>query len=233
MDPTKLINLIPGNWFELKILNKNKTSIYDINRFKNEIINQIADISEKLSIINIKFSKTYKKTDIQDIEFYITDEMFAKINSMLENNNEKRHPLLTFHGTTRYEVVESIISNGYMIPNDPDSEIKITTAHGAIYGPGVYTTPHIDKALSYTRLNTNGSHVYLIVNFLLLGNAKIISSCLGIDHSFPKKKIFDDGSIDYYYSDNTNTRIVNGMEQIISANKYRVFPVATIRIQTG
>ena len=52
----KFIYLVPGNWFELKNINAEKTYPYDLDALKNEIINQVNTRAEKLSFVDISFT---------------------------------------------------------------------------------------------------------------------------------------------------------------------------------
>lgn len=219
---------MPGNWFEIKNINHDKTFPYDLDALKDEILKQIMDRAEKLSIINIDFGNIYPKNTIEDIDFYLDQEQFAEIAEMMKN--ETRHPMVTFHGTTKLETVMSIIEHGYLIPGDPNSIIVIQKAHGAAYGPGVYSTPFFDKAMYYTR-SSETKYVYILVNFLLLGKIKMIPAAGILDKAYPKVVTSSDGIVDHVYKDGSNTRIVFGLDQIISANKKRVVPMGVIRIK--
>lgn len=211
----KYIYLIHGNWFELKSLNHKLTHPYDSEAFKKEIISQVNDRAEKLDFIDIHFMSKYKNYQIEEIKFYLDQHKFNTMIDMLLP--EKRHPIITFHGTTSYEIVISIIENGYIIPK---SKGNIKKVHGSAYGEGVYSSPHAEKALYYTNID-NHKNVYLLINFVFLGVAKLIPSGITNLPQF----------VDNIYTDGTQTRIVHGLEQLVSADPSRVVPIGYIKIK--
>ena len=101
------------------------------------------------------------------------------------------------------------------------NHLNVGIAHGAAYGPGIYTSPFFDKAMSYTAA-TNEEYVYMIVNFLLFGKLKLIA---------PTGMISKHKPVNGMYEDSSHTKIVFGMEQLISADPARVFPIAVIKIR--
>jgi hypothetical protein len=215
----EFIYLVPGNWFELKNINKEKVCPYDIDMLKNEIINQITSRSDKLSFINLTFGSSHTKTE-ENIEFYLSDEKFQSMIKILES--ESRHPIITFHGTT-YQAVQSILENGYVVPglNDTKTDVIVKRTHGAAYGIGVYTSPFFDKAMQYTTTH-NDKCVYILINMLFPGKIKLIPPG-GIGTDFKKP-------INGTYADGSNTRIVYGLEQIITADAGKVIPIAVMKI---
>lgn len=215
----EFIHLVPGNWFELKNINKTKVCPYTIEQFKDEIINQIASRSDKLSFINLTFGKRYAGAQ-ETIEFHLSDEKFKLMAKMIES--EKRHPIITFHGTS-YQAVQSILENGYIVPglDGNKTDIIVKKTHGSAYGIGVYTSPFFDKAMQYGYTH-NDKCIYILINIVFPGTIKLIPPG-GIGTDFKKP-------IDGIYADNSNTRIVYGLEQIITADSKRVIPVAVMKI---
>lgn len=213
----KFINLTPGNWFELKNIIQDKTHPYDIDAFKKEILDQVNNRSEKLSIINISFGSRYAKTTIEEITFHLAKDKFNRMIKMMQN--EKRHPIITFHGTN-LDAVKSILANGYIIPQQNKTNNLITKTHGAVYGIGVYSSPFFDKAMYYT--TPNSKHVYILINMVFPGTMKMI----------PQNKSFTnfDPPENGIYADGSNTRVVYGLEQFISADAERVIPIAVMKI---
>ena len=51
-------------------------------------------------------------------------------------SGETRHPIITFHGTSNLNAVNSILENGCVIPGvkDPAKDIMIKKTHGSAYG---------------------------------------------------------------------------------------------------
>lgn len=218
---TDIICLMPGNWYELRKFNLEKTIPYDINSLKEEILSQVNDRYNKLNFIEISFFSKYAQKNIESIDFYINKEKMKCMNQFLQN--EKRHPIVTFHGTTNINTVESIIKHGYIIPGMANG-LNVIKAHGSAYGTGVYSSPHFEKSMGYT-IPDQTKYVYIIINLLFLGVMKLIpfdSSLTSDLHTKP---------INGHYSDNTNTRIVYGMDQIISADPSRVVPIAVMKIK--
>lgn len=213
----KFIYLIPGNWFELRTMNPEKTYPYDLQSFKNEIINQVNSRSAKLSFINISFGSRYSKCQVDEISMHISEDIFNKISELLSKEN--RHPVITFHGTS-YESVKSIIASGYIIPHTGNNKSIVKMKHGSLYGVGIYSSPFFDKANYYT--TDKDGFVYVIINFVLLGTSKMIppTSSL-VDKNYPNCGKYTDGS---------NTRIVFGLEQLVSADPNRIIPIGTMKI---
>lgn len=208
---------MPGNWFELKNTNTDKTVPYDIEMLKEEITNQVNNRSEKLNFIDISFGKKYKKNTVDDIKFHLDENKFAQIANMLQS--ETRHPIITFHGSS-HDAVKSIIDGGYIIPGTG----KIKKTHGSAYGNGVYSSPFFDKAMYYT-CATNTKCVYILINMVFLGKMKMIPPSNSLtDFSKPVNGVYKDGS---------NTRIVYGLEQLICADSQRIIPVAIMEINIG
>ena len=207
------IYLNPGNWFELKNISKDTTFPFDIETFKNEILNQVNDRSEKLSFIDLSFGKKYHKTTITNIEFYLDQEKFTNMANMI--SNESRHPIITFHGTSK-AAVESILASGYIIPGQ-NSNVK--NKHGTAFGIGIYSSPFFDKAVYYT-IPDNDKNIYVLINIVMLGKMKLGNSFKSNDR--PKNGTYSDGS---------NTNVVYGLDQLISADPTRIIPVAIMEIK--
>ncbi len=204
----EFIYLVQGNWFELKNINQKKVQPYDIYMLQNEIMSQVLNRSENLSLINISFGTVYKNSHIEDISVHLDDEKFQHISQVLET--ETRHPIITFHGTSNINIVNSILETGYLVPG---SENKIKVAHGTMYGPGIYSSPHFDKALTYTKPD-DSAHVYILINMVFLGRVRLIPAGVGNDL---------DKSVE--------TKIVHGLEQLVSTNPAKIIPVGLIKIK--
>lgn len=216
------MNLVPGNWFELKNINKLKTKKYTLEELKSEILTQIYDRSEKLAVINRSLLVKYPKSTIDDITFYLDDTKFNEMIKKLEA--ETRHPIITFHGTTKLDNVQSINKNGYIIPgkHKQNTNITVKIKHGSAYGSGIYSSPFFDKCLTYTTPDES-KYVYVLFNLTFLGRMTMISPDLRIH-----PKINSSGGV---YEDGTNTRILFGLEQIISADPDRIIPIGVIKIK--
>jgi len=208
---TGWIYLQPGNWFELKSINDKKTQPYDVDALEAEIMNQYLSKSENLSQIDISFGQVYKNSTVEDISININDEKFSKILDILKS--ETRHPIITFHGTSSLDIVNSILETGYLIPGDNN---KLRVAHGTVYGRGIYSSPHFDKALAYTKPD-NSAYVYILINMTFLGKVQLIppgQSIKNIDKS-------------------VETKVVFGLEQLVSTNTNKIIPVGVIKIKTS
>lgn len=209
--------LVPGNWFELKNITADKTYPYDIESFKEEILNQVRDRADKLDFIEISFGKRYNKNEIEEINFHLEEKKFIKMVKMLLN--EKRHPIITFHGTNP-NAVESIFADGYIIPSI-DKSTGVTKRHGSAYGTGIYSSVFFDKANYYTNPDKD-KYVYILINLVFLGTAKLIApNPTGLNMGNP---------VDGMYKEGSNTRIVFGLEQLVSADPNRVVPLAVMKI---
>ena len=207
-----------GNWFELKSFNKEKSQPYDLFSLQKEIFEQINSREKNLEFINITFGKRYTRTELTDIEFHLTENQLKNFSNKMQS--EKMHPIITFHGTSDPKTVESIFKSGYLIPGTG----SVKKAHGSAYGNGIYSSPHFDKAIYYTKPDEIKT-VYVLVNLVFLGRMKLIPpGGLGIDHVEP---------INGAYSDGTNTRIVYGLEQLVCADSSRIVPVGVMKIKVG
>lgn len=216
--PLDFLYFMPGNWFEIKNIIADKTYPHDMDSFREEIISQVTERENKLDFIDIEFSKKYPKYKIEDIIFYCDETKFRKMINKF--TSEQRHPIITFHGTTNYETVESILENGYIIPGITKSDIQIKKTHGSIYGAGVYSSPHFSKAIYYTSVDKE-KYVYVLVNIVFLGKMKMIA---------PKENFTNNKPINNKYTNGIDTLIVFGLEQLISANPDNVVPVAVLKI---
>jgi len=212
--------LMPGNWFELKNINHDKTHPYDQDTFIKEIFDQVTNRSDKLNFIELTFGKKYSKSVVQDIQFHLDEKKFKMMSQILQT--EKRHPIITFHGTSNLNAVNSILDNGYIIPGDKNkNNVAIKKTHGSAYGIGIYSSPFFDKAMYYTTPD-NTTYAYVLINIVYLGTMKLIPPGGKFNnHNAPIKGIYDDGC---------NTRIVYGLEQLVSADADRVIPVAVMAI---
>lgn len=222
-DNSEFIYLMPGNWFEIKNIDADKTHPFDLENLQVEISNQINNRNEKLDFINISFGNGRGKNIVEETIFHLNDSKFAVMSKIL--STEKRHPIITFHGTSLV-AVDSILANGYVIPQLTKNKEIVKVANGANYGVGIYTSPFYDMVLRYCRESAS-KYVYVLVNIVFLGVIKLIPpNCANnlTDYSVP---------VDGVYADGSNTRIVYGLEQIISADSSKVFPVAILKIKIG
>jgi hypothetical protein len=219
-DKDKFMYLMPGNWFELKNINLNKSFPYDINMLKEEILSQVNNRADKLSFINLTFGKKYGKSVVEEIIFYLDENKFSGMIEM--QKSEKRHPIITFHGTSS-DAVKSILANGYIVPScgKKKTDMIVKKVHGSAYGIGIYSSPHFDKSMCYT-VPDNVKYVYVLINMVFLGVMKMIPPCgVIVDNKPPVNGVYLDGS---------NTRIVYGLDQLVSANPNKIFPVAVMKI---
>lgn len=207
--------LTPGNWFEIKNISEKNLFPFDLQTFQDEVKTQISDRYEKLGIIESMYNHKANRDDISDIFFYVDEEIFQLL--INKTSEQKRHPILTFHGS-KIESINSIMNNGYEIPGMPGSTIKV--AHGQMYGPGIYTSSFYNKAISYSTMSDE--HYYVIVNMVFLGKFKLIPvSTSSVCRALPTGGKFP-GDID--------TKVVYGLDQIISADKSNVVPIAVMKI---
>jgi len=217
---SEFIYLMPGNWFELKNINSEKTCPYDIDNLKQEILNQVSTRSDKLGFINISFGTKYAKTNIDNITFHLDKKKFHQIADSL--SSETRHPIITFHGTNSLDTVNSILKHGYIIPDSNDTNVVIHKTHGSAYGIGIYSSVFFDKSLSYTTPD-HTKNVYILINIVFLGVMKMIppNGKLGVDNKKP---------VNGKYSDGSNTHVVFGLDQLVSADPMKIIPIGVMKI---
>lgn len=214
------IYLNPGNWFELKNIIMDKVYPFDIESFKEEILNQVNNRSEKLSFIQLTFHKKYPSASVEEIKFYLDMDKFENIADMIKS--ETRHPIITFHGTSSLDAVNSILATGYIIPGTKSGVKKL---HGSVYGTGIYSSPFFDKAIYYTTPDKGKvKYVYVLINIVMLGKMKLIPPNGTVDHSAP---------INGSYAGGFHTHAVYGLDQLISADPKRVIPIAVMKINIG
>lgn len=81
------------------------------------------------------------------IEPILTTERWNIFKQKLEeilNINPTAHPYLSYHGT-RETNLRSIIQDGFLVPDG----ISHVSAHGCMYGKGIYSSPEINIAAGY------------------------------------------------------------------------------------
>jgi hypothetical protein len=211
-----LLMLCEGNWFELKNFRKENSRPYDLESLVSEIQTQVDSRKDNLKFIDINFHKQYQNVVTEEIKWNLSLEQFQRI--CTNYPDEKVHPIITFHGTTDSKVVENIFRIGYIVPGT--NGIRI--AHGSAYGNGVYSSPHFDKAMYYTK--PDGSHVYVLINLVFPGKTKLVPPAASgfVDRSNPVGGTFADG---------THTRIVYGLEQLVTADADRVVPIGVMKLK--
>lgn len=207
----KFIYLMPGNWFTLQNVNPHKLCPFDQEMIQNEILEQICNRDDNLSFINLTFEQSYKNSVIESIDFYLGKKLDLMASLM---PSEKFHPIMTFHGTSSKQVVDSILENGYILPE------KDKVAHGSAYGVGVYSSPFFNKCTYYTTPD-NMKYIYLLVNMVFLGKMKMISPQVKAVPR-PTNGVFGDGY---------DTRVLYGLDQLVSADPKRVVPLGVISIK--
>jgi hypothetical protein len=202
-----LLNLVPGNWFELKTYSLEKSEPFNKVRFEAYLRQHIETWHDKIAHIQ---GVANVDVPIKNIEFCLTDEKMFKISEMLQN--EKRHPLITFHGTNSQNIAP-ITKGGYLIAGVDN----VKRAHGAARGVGVYSSPHLSVAAGYASGNTRK----IIVNFVLIGKPKLVADIEANVARDDKTKAYKDG---------TTTRILYGITMLISSDSERIIPVAVLTL---
>lgn len=172
-------------------------------QFQEYVTEQVSSCKHLLQDIK----SSYSDATIKSIKYYLSDETFAKLISL--NEQETYHPIITFHGTNA-KARRAILLEGYKAPGINGGK----SAHGAIYGPGVYTSHFLHKASSYGEKT-------LLINIVFLGKVKLIEPTPK-PVSAPKNG---------FYSDGVNTRIVYGLDQVVSGDPSRVVPIGLVTIQ--
>jgi len=215
----KYLMLCPGNWFELRTIKKNLLEPYDMVKLQKEILDQVSSRSDKLESIDVSFGTIYGKDSLEKIALHLDEKKFEQMIKLSEQ--EKLHPIITFHGTPSYDNVTGILEKGYLIPGKDVKEIKVT--NGKMYGIGIYSSPHFDKASHYTALSKKQT-AYILINIVFLGKMHLIPpGGNNTKYSEPKNGIYADG---------IHTRVVYGLEQLISADPHRVIPVGVMHLKS-
>ena len=219
------IYMVPGNWFEIKNLKTDKVWPYDLEAFKAEVLNQVSNRSEMLGFIKTSYGSAYGPGNklVENVIFHLDEAKFEQLAAQAAS--EKCHPILTFHGTNP-TATNAILETGYRIPQMTKGA-KI--AHGAMYGVGVYTSPFFDKAISYAGAIAQPrgqlqQGVALLINMVFLGTVKMIPPGGKVDNKVPVGGIHADGS---------HTRVVFGLDQLMSSDPVRVVPIAVVEVHRG
>lgn len=214
------IYLVPGNWFEIKNLKTDKVWPYDFEAFKAEVLNQVSNRSEMLGFIKSNYGSHYGANNkfVENVIFHLDEEKFEQLAAQAAS--EKCHPILTFHGTSP-AATDAILETGYRIPQMTKG---VKVAHGAMYGVGVYTSPFFDKAISYVGQQPQQQGVALLINMVFLGTVKMIPPGGKVDNKVPVGGIHSDGS---------HTRVVFGLDQLMTSDPIRVVPIAVVEVHKG
>lgn len=189
-----------GNWFELRTKKEHLLETMGKQAFQEYIADQVTKCEHLLNDIN----SMHRQLAVSKIEINISDELFQRMIQV--NDTEKMQPIITFHGTNS-NAMAKILQEGYKAPGINGG----TRAHGDMYGPGVYSSHFLSKAAAY------GTKT-LLINIIFLGKVKLINSRL------------DGSPVNGVYPDGTNTRIVFGLDQVISGDPNRVFPVGLVSV---
>jgi hypothetical protein len=206
-EPEPTIELNNSNWFEYKPINKNNKKPFTYEEFMAKVKTQVTSHESALDYIQ-NVAGRGMKTTFDKYEPFLTKGDFIKKILSHDITNEKFHPMITFHATTKKANAESILRYGFLLPGDrhPITGMLMPMAHGSIYGTGVYTSPHFKFASGYAHIDS-GAH-YMIANMIFLGRSKMY---LGLCNE-----------------PGTDTLIVSGLEQIISKNKVNVVPLGLL-----
>eukprot|EP01060_Flectonema_neradi_P008351 TRINITY_DN15979_c0_g1_i1.p1 TRINITY_DN15979_c0_g1~~TRINITY_DN15979_c0_g1_i1.p1 ORF type:complete len:1148 (+),score=211.02 TRINITY_DN15979_c0_g1_i1:293-3445(+) len=137
--------------------------------------------------------------------------------------DEVHCPLLTFHGTSSVDTVNSILKHGYVLPGDrhPVLGDMNYAQHGSYYGVGVYTSTKKEMSALYNTCDSEGS-TYLVLNIVMLGNIEWLE---------PGKEGEVIPNSLYCYEGGINTRSLPDLGQVISADPKRVFPIGYVCIR--
>jgi hypothetical protein len=214
------VNLMPGNWFTLRKMNLQKSEPYDLDRLQNEILNHIANREEKMEEFHGTQKELYfDKSKIKAVELKLDEKKFNRICEIMEL--ETNHPILTFHGTIA-NAIDSILENGYILQGDKNSgKLLKRVVDSGWYGRGVYSSPHIGAAMPYAHPDGNGNY-YILINLLFLGVTKLIAP----EHDRSDGEIAQEG----FFKDNSNTRVVYGFTEMVTARPKCMIPVGYIII---
>ena len=196
------------SWLVLNHLNTGERKEFTIPELEQELIKQINERYESTDFFQNNY-KNCKSGSKESYEFHIDKLMIAKMNSLLQD--EKMHPILTFHGTEK-DICYKIIEMGYRVPGKDGVKIR----HGNAWGPGIYTSPFFDFASNYA--GRGKIEKYHLINLVFLGKHKMIGTRDNI-------RIVDDR-----FTNNTDTKIIFGYSQVISSDTNRVFPLGIMKL---
>lgn len=194
------MKVMKGSWFELRTKKEHLLETMDKQAFQEYVTDQVSRCKHLLDDIN----SPHRQLTVSKIDINISDDMFQRMIQV--NELEKMQPIITFHGTTA-TAMEKILQEGYKAPGVNGG----TRAHGDIYGPGVYSSHFLSKAAAY---GTNT----LLINIIFLGKVKLLNTRL------------NGSPVNGTYPDGTNTRVVFGLDQVISGDPNRVFPIGLVSV---
>jgi hypothetical protein len=168
---------------------------------KKEIVNHITKELRKEKTFIKQFNNKFKdiilliEEQLGDVQTIITKDKFAKIctkareageaQELTESNESDEadetakapgyYPLLTFHGTSSTDVVNSIIKYGYLLPYDihPGTGEITNMSNGNYYGDGIYTSTKFYTSRWYSFTDFKWC-TQLLVNFVMVGDVDFI-----------------------------------------------------------
>lgn len=171
--------------------------------------------------------KLYKeKFIVKDMKCVIDDIKFKKMVEISKKIKSKYPPILTLHGTTSTNNINSIVKHGYIMPYDlhPDTGYTLGMSHGNVYGDGIYTTQDFETAWWFS-FNDESKSLYLLINLVFLGDADYVYE-------------YNDGLTvpidEVYYGDTKNyhTKIMPNVNKILSASPKYVFPIYICELES-
>eukprot|EP01064_Diplonema_japonicum_P023736 TRINITY_DN34147_c0_g1_i1.p1 TRINITY_DN34147_c0_g1~~TRINITY_DN34147_c0_g1_i1.p1 ORF type:complete len:1125 (+),score=306.70 TRINITY_DN34147_c0_g1_i1:38-3412(+) len=221
-----------GSWCDSVTPLKHAKKEYSASRFVDELRfqmtqYQVAMEDQAMSLSKKQESVANKNKEFgfhfaKDVDISIDDKMFDAMCEM--QKDEEYCPLLTFHGTSSVDVVNSILKHGYLLPGEPHPVLGNMhySQHGSYYGMGVYTSTKKEMSALYNTVDAEGS-TYLLLNIVMLGNVEWLK------HGRQEGEVVPNS--ENVYEGNVHTRALPDLLEVISADPKRVFPVGYVCIK--
>eukprot|EP00928_Gymnodinium_smaydae_P060475 TRINITY_DN4414_c0_g1_i5.p1 TRINITY_DN4414_c0_g1~~TRINITY_DN4414_c0_g1_i5.p1 ORF type:complete len:828 (+),score=22.57 TRINITY_DN4414_c0_g1_i5:42-2525(+) len=111
--------------------------------------------------------------NLKDIQFRTRDFVTALHDTFYENRKSPdANEVFLLHGVPNIEVAKSIVDNGFELPKRNDIKLAETNSFNR-FGPGIYLTDALNKALHYAQADKEGIK-YVIVSKVCLGADPLI-----------------------------------------------------------
>jgi len=180
------------NWFSVRKSNSTMQKLSYIDFIKELEVQIKNDVNKHVTnfIKNLPYQ-------VNTLEIVITNSKYDSLKI-----NSEYLPILTYHITTSTKNVNSILNNGYLLPNSehPISNQKIKMANGNFFGTGIYSHMSSKSATFFGLFASDDNlDIQLIVNLVDLKQPHIFK-----DNLLDKKVPSNNNIIPYYLTPDAN-----------------------------
>lgn len=161
-----------GSWFSLSHYSKTDYTSYDFKSF--------VELLEKQALAHLQTdlitNRTVSEFSVQNVQISISEKQFEDIvRIQAEEENPLFFPLITFHSTQSPTKVNSILSNGYIIPGEqhPTQGYTVRMQNGNLYGDGIYSSNNFNAIKWYSFIDQRIS-IQVIINIIFVKRYKVV-----------------------------------------------------------